>query len=120
MKILAVGGGSGGHVTPVVAVLRELKKSQPSSQIRFWCDRKFAAQSRAIMSHFDSSILVSTILAGKYRRYNHVSIMRQLFWPSVVILNIRDSFLVGLGFLQSIIKLIIWRPDVVFTKGGFV
>jgi len=72
------------------------------------------------MSHFDSSILVSTILAGKYRRYNHVSIMRQLFWPSVVILNIRDSFLVGLGFLQSIIKLIIWRPDVVFTKGGFV
>jgi len=81
---------------------------------------KFAAQSRAIMSHFDGSIPVSTILAGKYRRYNHVSIIRQLLWPSVVILNIRDSFLVGLGFLQSLIKLVIWRPDVVFTKGGFV
>jgi len=72
------------------------------------------------MGHFDSSIPVHTILAGKYRRYNHVSIIRQLLWPSVVILNIRDGFLVGLGFLQSIIKLIIWRPDVVFTKGGFV
>ena len=26
-KILAVGGGSGGHVTPVVAVFRELQKT---------------------------------------------------------------------------------------------
>ena len=26
-RILAVGGGSGGHVTPVVAVFRELKKT---------------------------------------------------------------------------------------------
>lgn len=29
-------------------------------------------------------------------------------------------FLVVIGFLQSLIKLIIWRPDVVFTKGGYV
>ena len=72
------------------------------------------------MGHFDANIPVRTIMAGKYRRYNHVSIMRQLLWPSVVLLNIRDGFLVGLGFLQSIIKLIIWRPSVVFTKGGFV
>ena len=120
MKILAVGGGSGGHVTPVVAVLREVRQSYPKAQIRFWCDRKFAAQSRAIMGHFDANIPISTILAGKYRRYNHVSIWRQLLWPSVVLMNIRDSFFVGFGFLQSIIKLVIWRPDVVFTKGGFV
>ena len=72
------------------------------------------------MGHFDANLPVHTIMAGKLRRYNHVSIARQLFWPSVVLLNIRDSFLVGLGFLQSIVKLIIWRPDVVFTKGGFV
>ena len=26
----------------------------------------------------------------------------------------------GIGVVQSIIKLLIWRPDVVFTKGGFV
>jgi len=72
------------------------------------------------MGHFDANIPVHTILAGKFRRYNHVSMLRQLFWPSVVILNIRDSFLVGIGLMQSIAKLIIWRPDVVFTKGGFV
>jgi len=46
--------------------------------------------------------------------------MRQLLWPSLVLKNIRDIFLVGAGFLQSFVKLIIWRPDVVFTKGGYV
>ncbi len=120
MKILAVGGGSGGHVTPVVAVLREIKKVHPKAEIRFWCDSKFAGQSRAIMGHFDQDLSVQTIIGGKFRRYNHVSMWRQLLWPSVVLMNIRDGFLVGIGFLQSIVKLIIWRPDVVFTKGGYV
>ncbi len=35
-------------------------------------------------------------------------------------MNARDGFLVIVGFIQSFVKLILWRPDVVFTKGGFV
>ena len=46
--------------------------------------------------------------------------MRQLLWPSLVLHNIKDMFLVIAGFFQSIFKLMIWRPDVVFTKGGYV
>ena len=46
--------------------------------------------------------------------------MRQLLWPSLVLKNVKDGFLVVLGFFQSFFKLIIWRPDVVFTKGGYV
>ncbi len=92
----------------------------PKAEIRFWCDSKFAGQSRAIMGHFDQNLPVQTIIGGKFRRYNHVSMWRQLLWPSVVLMNIRDGFLVVIGFLQSIVKLIIWRPDVVFTKGGYV
>lgn len=46
------------------------------------------------------------------------------FWrhlhPSIVLPNVRDLFFVGIGVIQSIVKLILWRPDVVFTKGGFV
>lgn len=34
--------------------------------------------------------------------------------------NIRDSFLVVVGAVQSFFKLLFWRPDVVFTKGGYV
>jgi len=102
MKILAVGGGSGGHVTPVVAVLRELKKRDQSVEIRFWCDRKFAPQARSIMHHFDDSVPVETIFSGKLRRYNDLSLWRQLLRPvSIVLPNIRDAFLIGLGFLQD-------------------
>lgn len=73
------------------------------------------------MEHFDSTIPVSTIVAGKLRRYNNLSLLTQLRRPFTIVLpNIRDMFFVGIGFLQSLIKLLVWRPDVVFTKGGYV
>lgn len=121
MKILAVGGASGGHVTPVVAVLRELKKRDASIELRFWCDYKFAPHVRSIMGHFDDSIPVERILSGKLRRYHNLPMWRQLLRPvTIVFPNIRDSFLIICGLIQSLIKLLIWRPDVIFTKGGFV
>jgi UDP-N-acetylglucosamine--N-acetylmuramyl-(pentapeptide) pyrophosphoryl-undecaprenol N-acetylglucosamine transferase len=105
----------------VVAVLRECKKQDESVEIRFWCDRKFAPQARSIMHHFDDSIPVETIFSGKLRRYHDLPLWRQLLRPvSIVLPNIRDAFLIGVGFMQSIVKLRAWKPDVVFTKGGFV
>ncbi len=47
-KILAVGGGSGGHVTPVVAVFRELCGSV-DHELRFWCDKKIYASARGML-----------------------------------------------------------------------
>ena len=120
MRILAVGGGSGGHVTPVVAVLHEIIKLHPKAEIRFWCDTKFILKTREIVGVFDRKIKVQTVLAGKLRRYHHLSFFQHLFWPSLVLKNIGDSFLVILGFFQSLFKLIVWRPDVVFAKGGYV
>lgn len=72
------------------------------------------------MANFDDKIPVHKIFSGKLRRYHHLSVLRQLLWPSLVLKNIRDGFMVFLGFFQSFFKLIIWRPDVVFTKGGYV
>lgn len=40
--------------------------------------------------------------------------------PSVVFPNIRDLFFVLLGVGQSLIRLLVWRPNVVFLKGGYV
>ncbi len=72
------------------------------------------------MSSFDDSVAVHTITAGKLRRYHHLSLWQHIMWPSLMLKNLGDAFLVGVGFIQSLFKLIIWRPDVVFTKGGYV
>jgi UDP-N-acetylglucosamine--N-acetylmuramyl-(pentapeptide) pyrophosphoryl-undecaprenol N-acetylglucosamine transferase len=120
MKILAVGGGSGGHVTPVVAVLKELRVLKPKGELRFWCDAHFAPQARSILNSFDPSIRLDTVAAGKFRRYHHLNLVQHVLWPSLMWANLKDLFKVAAGFFQSLYKLIIWRPDVVFTKGGYV
>lgn len=72
------------------------------------------------MGHFDPNIPVTIIHAGKLRRYHTLPLWRQLSRPSIVLPNLRDLFLVALGFIESFFRLLVWRPDVVFTKGGFV
>ncbi len=121
MKILAAGGGSGGHVTPVVAVLKALKQQKPRAEIRFWCDTGFAPQARRIMGHYDDSIPVETIISGKLRRYHHlpwwrhITMVRAIFLPNLI-----DAVKLVIGVVQSLVKLLLWRPDVVFSKGGYV
>lgn len=72
------------------------------------------------MKNFDASIPVSTIHAGKLRRYHTLPLWRQLIRPSIVLPNLRDMLLVAVGCVESLFRLLLWRPDVVFTKGGFV
>lgn len=115
-----MGGGSGGHVTPVVAVLKEIRAQHPRAELRFWCDFKFAPQARSSFDTFDSELPIHRIVAGKFRRYHHLTTLQHILWPSLMLKNLRDAFLVGIGFVQSFFKLIIWRPDVVFAKGGYV
>lgn len=115
-----MGGGSGGHVTPVVAVLHELKIRHPEAEIRFWCDRYFADSARVTMGDVGAGVPVDTIISGKLRRYNHLSLWQHITMPGIVFPNIIDIFKVFFGFIQSFAKLIAWRPGVVFLKGGFV
>jgi len=121
MKILVVGGGSGGHVTPVAAVVSEIRRQEPTASVRFWCDRAFFEQARAMMRAVDPRIPTEVIVAGKLRRYQKLALWRQLVEiRNIVLPNIIDSFKLVIGLCQSIYKLLRWRPDVVFAKGGFV
>ena len=72
------------------------------------------------MQEADVKVRVSTIFAGKLRRYHGSSWLEKLLDISTIINNIFDVLLVVLGFFQSFTKLIFWRPNVVFLKGGFV
>ncbi len=84
-------------------------------------DRAFAKQARKVMAGFDQKVRVDVVVSGKLRRYHNLSVWRQLMrfrtiiWPNFV-----DAIKVGVGLVQSLCKLIFWRPDVIFTKGGYV
>ena len=67
---------------------------------------------------FDIPVYVVT--AGKLRRYHGVSWVKQLFDIPTTLRNIRDIALVIAGTIQSLWMLLRWRPDVVFSKGGYV
>ncbi len=117
---MSAGGGSGGHVTPALAVLSELYRQDPSLTAYFMTDQKFFRSASGIMAKAPFEVRIKRIYAGKLRRYYGVSLWRQLLDIPTMLRNARDLFLVGFGFLQSCKFLLKVKPDVIFTKGGFV
>lgn len=118
MKILFVGGGSGGHVTPLRAVITALAE-KTDLQAVVVTDRIFFDQAQHIFRELPEVRLLR-IFSGKYRRYASKSFWWHLVHIPTLLLNIRDVLLLCVGCLQSLIILIVQRPKVVFAKGGFV
>jgi UDP-N-acetylglucosamine--N-acetylmuramyl-(pentapeptide) pyrophosphoryl-undecaprenol N-acetylglucosamine transferase len=112
------GGGSGGHITPLLSLAHAIKSQEPKCNIVYIGHKgdNFDTQ-RQTYHDFD---FVGFVNGGKFRRYHGESVLRQLFDLKTVALNIRDFF----RFINSIGKA--WRilarvrPNVVFSKGGFV
>lgn len=118
---MAVGGGSGGHVIPVVAVFKAILKKDKNAKLEFWCDKKFSPQASKIMrENFGEDVKISTISSGKLRRYTHLNLFQHLMIPSIFWGNFFDIFKNIFGVFQAFFKLVFSRPDVIFCKGGFV
>lgn len=107
-------------MTPVLAVLAELRRHDPDLQAYFITDHGFGVQAHDIIKRAPFPVKLKRIHAGKLRRYHKVGLIRQALDLPTVVKNIRDMFLVGVGFVQSLLFLLKKRPDIVFTKGGFV
>lgn len=116
--IVLSGGGTGGHITPILAVAHELKKLDPTVKT-IYIGEKHGKFKELTESHeaIDASY---EIWAGKFRRYNGESWLRRLLDIRTNLLNIRDLFLFAFGSVQSFFLLRKLRPDIVFLKGGFV
>ena len=100
--VLLTGGGSAGHVTPNIALfpgLRERGYELHYIGLDDGIEHKLIAEQQDV--HFHS------IEAGKLRRYFSLK-------------NLTDSFKVikGISQAKEIIRQI--KPDLVFSKGGFV
>lgn len=119
MRILLVGGGSGGHVTPLRAINQSIKKlSDQQHDITLITDRTFYPQTKQLFEH-ESGVTIKKIYSGKFRRYYGHSFLWHVMHLPTLLKNIRDVFLLGVGFVQSVVFFIAKKPDVVFCKGGF-
>lgn len=114
---MVTGGGSGGHITPVLAVAHELKKLRPKVAIEYIGQ---TGDSLGDIPEQDKNIDRSyTVRAGKFRRY-HGEGWRQLLDIATLYKNLRDVVFVFVGMWQSFWLLGRLRPDIIFTRGSFV
>jgi UDP-N-acetylglucosamine--N-acetylmuramyl-(pentapeptide) pyrophosphoryl-undecaprenol N-acetylglucosamine transferase len=116
--IVLSGGGTGGHITPILAVAHELKRQDPSVRIVYIGERE--GRFAGLLDQNTDIDEIKTVFAGKFRRFHGESWFKRLLDVKTNFLNIRDLFYFGIGFLQSIVLIKKLRPDVVFLKGGFV
>ena len=104
MKILFTGGGTAGHIFPIIAIVKELKRLHPESRIQFSYIGPKDKFVQAILSQ--EGVEIKTILTGKIRRYFS-------FWNAV------DIFKIPIGFLQAFFHIFTISPDIIFSKGGY-
>ncbi len=115
--IVLTGAGSGGHITPVLAVAAELKRLRP--ELRLVYIGQSGDKLGDIPAHHPAIDTVYTVRAGKFRRY-HGEGLRQLLDIPTMLLNTRDTLYVLIGLYQSWRLLRQLRPNAIFIKGGFV
>lgn len=117
MKIIVAGGGSGGHLTPLLAVASALKKEDPQIQVIHIGQKGDKLQGVTDHKSIDQGLSIS---AGKFRRYHGESFLQHITDFKTIALNIRDFFRFAVGTFQAWRLLGKLKPDAVFLKGGFV
>ena len=138
MKLLVVGGGSGGHITPAIAVIREILEMKPRTRIEFWTDRRYyknvVKSTTEIGMKWGNEkdnkkeyIRVRKVFSGKFRRYANWKFTDCFKYIDVTLKDLIFKNIVGFfgflfGIIQSFFRLLRKsnRPDVIFLKGGFV
>ncbi len=100
LKIVIAGGGTGGHITPSLAVAHALPKD---AEIHF-IGENGGMEAQLVA---DAGYSFHGIVAGKLRRYADMR-------------NLTDGFRIITGFFQALTLLKELKPHVVFSKGGYV
>lgn len=108
--LIVVGGGTGGHVFPLLNLIQYLQKNTSSEKTFFteqtfrWIGEKDSIESRLATTN---NIPFSSIICGKLRRYFS---LKTLLIP----------FQILIGIIQSIVIIIDERPVAIFSKWGYV
>ena len=103
LRLVIAGGGTGGHVLPAIAVIDELRRRNLNLDPLWIGSRDGVEHERASRA----GIPFRAIQTGKLRRY-------------VSLQTVTDAVRLPVGTVQAWRILRSFRPDVVFSTGGFV
>ena len=103
IRIVIAGGGTGGHVLPAVSVIEELRRRNIRAEY-LWIGSHDGVEREAAKR---AGIAYAAISTGKFRRYLD---------PQTVL----DAGRIPIGVLQASRHVRAFKPDVIFSTGGFV
>lgn len=103
MRIVLTGGGTGGHIYPLVTVAKKLKEKYALEMELLFVGPNSKIERETMAAE---SIPCKFIPVGKMRRYFSIQ-------------NIVDFFKVPIGIIKALWILLIFMPDAVFSKGGY-
>ena len=102
-RIVFTGGGTAGHVYPGLSVIESLRKKDSELEI-LWIGSS-SGMEKAIIEK--AGVSFRGVPSGKLRRYFSL-------W------NVTDMFKIAAGFAGAFFILKKYKPQLVFSKGGFV
>jgi UDP-N-acetylglucosamine--N-acetylmuramyl-(pentapeptide) pyrophosphoryl-undecaprenol N-acetylglucosamine transferase len=104
MRIVLTGGGTGGHIIPLITVAQKIKeKVGPAESVEFLFIGPRGKLEEELMAQ--AGIPTRKVFVGKMRRYFSMK-------------NFVDVFKVPIGILQALWYLLTYMPDAIFSKGG--
>jgi UDP-N-acetylglucosamine--N-acetylmuramyl-(pentapeptide) pyrophosphoryl-undecaprenol N-acetylglucosamine transferase len=117
--IFYVGGGSGGHITPLLAIHQQILKLKPELNFFLITDKKSLPITNELFKD-NREVKFKSIYAGKFRRHPNLSLVKKLWLAGYFFKNITDVIKVAVGFCQSLLLVVKLKPQVVVSKGGYV
>lgn len=105
LRIAITGGGTGGHLSPAIAVIEELRRLSPGPGLRLlYLGSRDGAEARVIPV---MGVAYKAVSTGKLRRYLSAE-------------NVFDALRVPVGTVQSLWHLARYRPHALLATGGYV
>ncbi|MFA6973130.1 MAG: undecaprenyldiphospho-muramoylpentapeptide beta-N-acetylglucosaminyltransferase [Parcubacteria group bacterium] len=105
MKIVLTGGGTGGHIIPLITVAKKIQENAGvSGEVEFLFIGPKGKLEDDLMA--GAGIPTKGVLVGKMRRYFSFH-------------HFLDPFKVLIGIIQSLWHLLVFMPDAIFSKGGY-